>query len=1429
MVASSADSYLPLKGSRRYPRPGSQVLGRSGGHEWCEVTVKVRRKTPLPEPVPSQAMSYDELASKYGAEAGDLDTVEKVLTTFGLTVTSKSTATRAVQVAGPVDAMEKAFGVQLFRVKHDKWLYRGRVGDIHIPHSLDGIVTGVFGLDSRPMIKHRKLMELQAAEALPPAKTRSWYLPQELADAYRFPAGDGAGQTIGILEFGGEYLPRDLQLFVQLSGLPATPSVAVKNVHVLPPQQRNDPDAIGETMLDVEVIAGVCPKADIVVYFSQWTEKGWVDILDAAIADNATLSVLSVSYGLAEGQDIWTQQAIDEINATLKELAAVGITVCAASGDDGSDDQVADGQAHVSFPASSPYVLSVGGTTLMRTTGSEVVWFEGDGLRRDQGGSTGGGVSAMNPRPSWQTANIPSVNPHAPAGRIVPDVAANAAGGTGYFMVAQNTPQVSGGTSAATPLWAALIARLRQAGKPVGFLTPLLYQANPNTNGQPLGAVSCKDITVGSNAAGTAAGYSAGVGFDAVTGWGSPDGATLLAKLPLASNTLAKRPGQHVERISVTRAMKNARHLQRLAPDLLPREEPTQGLLSLVPPSVLKHLHRIRTRGDVDALPETRFKARIAELFDLDLLPSTGVTLRDPLFNGTLYFANITFTAQDTGQAIAVPNADMLTAIAYATLARTPICEYASQFGNNSMSVSPNVLQLAVTLPSNQYNDSQLQGWVNTIANTNGLGSNDCVVVLNPVGMLNTDALASNGVGGYHSKADLPYMFINLFGTGLTLSDAAGSYAQVLSHEMAETAVDPQANLVNPEVCDGCGPNCQTVYLNYFDDNNNFIVSTQGAAPAGYAYYINGIVSPASATVCPAPAGSCSYSPPFPTSTNAVMAWKGVDGDQGIWFSTFDGDRWSPQQNIAGVGTSVGPALAEFDGGTLMAWKGVENDQGIWFSVYDGNGWAPQQNIAGVGTSVGPALATFNGKVVMAWKGVDGDQGIWFSVYDGNGWAPQQNIGGVGTSVGPALAAFNGNVVMAWKGVGGDQGIWYSTFDGNGWSPQQNIAGVGTSFRPALAVFEGRLYMVWKGVQGDQGIWFSSFDGNGWAPQQNIAGVGTSVGPSLVSLGDALLMAWKGVQGDQGIWFTTFDGNGWAPQQNVNNVGTSVGPALALTQPPFMAWKGVEGDQGIWFTSFYGNAWLPQRNVGGVGTDIGPTLALFDGKIHMAWKGIAGDQRLWFSSYDGNGWAPQQNIPGVGSSVGPSLTNFGGRLFMVWKGVEGDQGIWFATYDGLGWSGQQNVPGVGTNERPSVVAYQGKVLMAWKGVDGDQSLWYTTYDGNGWAPQQQIPGVASSVGPVLTVYQGKVMAAWKGMDDDQGIWFATFDGSGWSGQQNVPGVGTSFGPSLTVYAGKVFMAWKGVVDDQGVWFSTYDGFNWSPQQNIAGIGSSVGPALVNVC
>ncbi len=88
----------------------------------------------------------------------------------------------------------------------------------------------------------------------------------------------------------------------------------------------------------------------------------------------------------------------------------------------------------------------------------------------------------------------------------------------------------------------------------------------------------------------------------------------------------------------------------------------------------------------------------------------------------------------------------------------------------------------------------------------------------------------------------------------------------------------------------------------------------------------------------------------------------------------------------------------------IMSWKGIEGDQGIWFSSFDGNNWVGQQNVTGVGTSIGPSLAVFNGRLFMAWKGIEGDQGIWFSSFDGNNWAPQRHIDGVGTSFRPSLS-----------------------------------------------------------------------------------------------------------------------------------------------------------------------------------------------------------------------------------------------------------------------------------------------------------------------------------------------------------------------------------------------------------------------------------------
>jgi kumamolisin len=370
------------------------------------------------------------------------------------------------------------------------------------------------------------------------AAARSWFFPAELAAIYNFPAGDGSGQTVGLLEFGGGYFPDDLTTFCQNANI-QTPTVKAVSVNNTPTDQQDG--AEGEVMLDVEVVAGVCPQATIVVYFSTFDENGWISALDTAVHDKDNpLSVISVSWGYAEdAQGAWSDGAIDAINDTLKAAALLGVTVCVAAGDDGSDDQVGDGHAHVDFPSSSPYVLAVGGTTLRKSnTGkvTEVAWKDGDGLRQDNGGSTGGGVSVHFPRPAWQTVTVASVNPGSIDGRVVPDVAADASGSTGYWTVVDGQGGASGGTSAAAPLWAALIARINASlgtGKQVGYLTPLLYPSDgtQGSNGAGLGQSSCNDITSGDNITASVGGYSAGPGYDAVTGWGSPDGGKLLTGL----------------------------------------------------------------------------------------------------------------------------------------------------------------------------------------------------------------------------------------------------------------------------------------------------------------------------------------------------------------------------------------------------------------------------------------------------------------------------------------------------------------------------------------------------------------------------------------------------------------------------------------------------------------------------------------------------------------------------------------------------------------------------------------------------------------------------------------------------------------------------------------------------------------------------------
>jgi kumamolisin len=531
-------THVTIAGSNRIPLPGARALGSANPHATLEVLLKLRRKKALPELTgrPSAHLTRDELVASYGASDEDINAVVSAFGQFGLTKVDANSATRSVRLSGTVAELENAFQVKLFNYAHANGSYRGRVGSVHVPVALKDIVQGVFGLDDRNVAGRRGRPVDDAGQPKAGSVPAAWYTPSQLAAHYNFPPGDGSGQAVGLLEFGGGYFPADLQQFCTLAGI-APPEVIPVSTDGTSTSAKDG--AEGEVMLDIEVVAGACPKANIVVYFAHWGEKGWITAIDAAVQDKQhNPGVVSVSGGLPEDEATWTPQAMTQVNETLKEAALLGVTVCIAAGDDGSSGAVSDGHVHANFPASSPYVLSVGGTTIPKknATGPDIVWKEGDGLRADNGGSTGGGVSAVFPRPTWQSGiAITSPNPGAIVGRCLPDIAANADwNASPYLLVVDGGAQGNGGTSAATPLWASLIALINAArgpGKRIGYLTPLLYQPQSGSSGQTIGQAGCTDVESGNNNTAKIGGYSAGKGYDAVSGWGTPNGKNLLAAL----------------------------------------------------------------------------------------------------------------------------------------------------------------------------------------------------------------------------------------------------------------------------------------------------------------------------------------------------------------------------------------------------------------------------------------------------------------------------------------------------------------------------------------------------------------------------------------------------------------------------------------------------------------------------------------------------------------------------------------------------------------------------------------------------------------------------------------------------------------------------------------------------------------------------------
>ena len=347
------------------------------------------------------------------------------------------------------------------------------------------------------------------------------YTPKQLAAFYNFPKDGkqapytGAGKNVAVIELGGGYVQADLDGYFKSLGLGVKPVI----FHSIQGGQNapGDPNgADGEVMLDLCVIGGMAPGVQLHCYMAPNSDAGFLAAIDQAIADK--VDAISISWGGPE--DSWTSAALASYNAAFEAAAKAGITVTVAAGDNGSTD--GETGPHVDFPASSPWVLACGGTSLPALSPSaEVVWNDGS-----NGGATGGGVSATFALPAYQAkAGVPGGG----VKRGVPDVAGNADPNTGWMIVVDGQNMVIGGTSAVAPMWAAIAAVLSQAlGKNVGLLNTALYNL-------PSGAMH--DITSGNN--GT---YVAKSGYDCCTGLGTPNVTKLLAALQPAPAPVPPAP-----------------------------------------------------------------------------------------------------------------------------------------------------------------------------------------------------------------------------------------------------------------------------------------------------------------------------------------------------------------------------------------------------------------------------------------------------------------------------------------------------------------------------------------------------------------------------------------------------------------------------------------------------------------------------------------------------------------------------------------------------------------------------------------------------------------------------------------------------------------------------------------------------------------------
>lgn len=549
-----------------------------------------------------QWLTPDQFGRRFGVSDGDLALLQGWLQAHGFQVQSVAPSRNRITFSGTSSAVETAFHTGMQRYRRDGQVFSENNDAVELPASMAAVVTAVDGLSSYRLAAPQARRSVAAQVTVSPQYTTAtgghYLVPWDLRQIYGsntlIGSGyDGTGVKIGII---GQSAVDTTQLtyFQQKTGQ----TVSLPTMVLVPntgASNRVSGDE-GESELDLEYSSGNAPGAAVQFIYTGCTtttsstalssstncnNNGVFDALTYAVTNNLA-PILSLSYGGCESEN--AAYALSTLEPVLRQANAQGQSILVSSGDSGaascessSSTKTATAGLGVSYPASSPYVTGVGGTTLNSDSSAnwsstnnsflgsaigyvpEVAWNDTASYQGGVFTSSGGGVSKLFGKPSWQAGtNVP-----ADGHRDVPDVSFPAnvvehayltcdadgpcTSGTKSFTLSGTTRDGGGvgGTSAAAPTFAGMLAIVEQAngGKALGNLNPSLYAAAASASGSSI----FHDITSGSNlvlctagtvdCAGGSLGYLAAPGYDLVTGLGSISIPALRTALQTATAT----------------------------------------------------------------------------------------------------------------------------------------------------------------------------------------------------------------------------------------------------------------------------------------------------------------------------------------------------------------------------------------------------------------------------------------------------------------------------------------------------------------------------------------------------------------------------------------------------------------------------------------------------------------------------------------------------------------------------------------------------------------------------------------------------------------------------------------------------------------------------------------------------------------------------